>query len=195
MNERDLVVELLKTIPTRRCCDACLSRRTGIRPPRQVNQLCRRLVELGKLVREKGKCPLGNHTRVLNALTAKRSARTKSAVSPGSPGSAGLGIEEAWRYVDRFCRALWNTHLDTGSPASLAEAITALRDEQIVPAHEANMMHTIRSLRNMVVHEDVDFGDHETAIARAAWEIIRAWGERDERALWRATMTMCAGHA
>ncbi len=190
MNESDLVVELLKTIPTRRCCDACLSRRTGIRPSRQVNQVCRRLVDLGKLVREKGKCPLGSHTRVLNTLTARRSTRTTTPA-----GSAGLGIEEAWRYVDRFCRALWNTHLDTGSPASLAEAITALRDEQIIPAHEANMMHTIRSLRNMVVHEDVDFGDHENAIARAAWEIIRAWGERHERALWRATMTMCTAHA
>jgi len=192
VNESDLVVELLKTIPTRRCCDACLSRRTGIRPPRQVNQVCRRLADLGKLVREKGKCPLGKHTRILNTLTARRSTRTKPAVSPGS---AGLGIEDAWRYVDRFCRALWNTHLDTGSPASLAEAITALRDEQIIPAHEANMMHTIRSLRNMVVHEDVDFGDHETAIARAAWEIIRAWGKRHEPALWQATVSMCAAHA
>ncbi len=190
MSKSDLVVELLKTIPTRRCCDACLSRRTGIRPPRQVKQVCRRLVDLGRLVREKGKCPLGKHTRMLNTLTARRSTRTRKAA-----GSAGLGIEDAWRYVDRFCRALWNTHLDTGSPASLAEAITALRDEQIIPAHEANMMHTIRSLRNMVVHEDVDFGDHEIAIARAAWEIIRAWGERHERALWRATMTMCGAHA
>ncbi len=193
MKESDLVVELLKTIPTRRCCDACLARRTGIRPSQKVNQVCRRLVDQGKLVREKGKCPLGKHTRMLNTLTTRRSTRTTKAA--GSAGSAGLGIEDAWRYVDRFCRALWNTHLDTGSPASLAEAITALRDEQIIPAHEANMMHTIRSLRNMLVHEDVDFGDHETAIARAAWEIIRAWGERHERALWRATKTMCTAHA
>ena len=54
------------------------------------------------------------------------------------------------------------------------------------------MMHTIRSLRNLVVHENLDFGENETAIARAAWEIVRAGAEKREGEAWRLTLKMCA---
>ena len=64
-------------------------------------------------------------------------------------------------------------------------------DEELLPGHEANMMHTIRSLRNLVVHENVDFGEHETTIARAAWHIIRAWAERQEAEAWKLATNMC----
>ena len=124
------------------------------------------------------------------AKTTPRKKRTRKAPVPKS-----LGIEEAWRYVDRFCRALWNKHMETGPPTSLAEAITTLRDQELIPAHEANMMHTIRSLRNLVVHENLDFGDHETTLARVAWQIVRAWAEQREGEAWRLTVTMCARRA
>ena len=67
-----------------------------------------------------------------------------------------------------------------------------MRGRELLPAHEANMMHTIRALRNLVVHENLDFGEHETAIARAAWEIVRTWAEQREREAWRLTLKMCA---
>ena len=85
--------------------------------------------------------------------------------------------------------------METQPPASLAEAITVLRDEELVPAHEAGMMHTIRTLRNLLVHEDVAFGDHESTIARAAWQIVRAWAEQNESDAWHLAMTMCTGRA
>ena len=107
--------------------------------------------------------------------------------SGGAPG-----IEEAWRYVDRFCRAVWMRHLEDEPPSSLADIITTLRDEELIPAHEANMMHTIRSLRNMVVHENPEFGAQETTIARAAWEIVQAWAEQREGETWQVTVTRCA---
>ena len=130
---------------------------------------------------------------MLNTL-ATQPARAARRTAKSAPADT-LGIEDAWRYIDRFCRAIWIKHLGNDTPSSLAEAITALRDEELVPPHEANMMHTIRSLRNMVVHEDVNFGEHENAIARAAWEIIRAWAERRERNLWSATASMCGRRA
>jgi hypothetical protein len=114
----------------------------------------------------------------------KRTPKTASA-------SADLSIEETWRYVDRFCRTLWVKHMDDETPSSLANIIITLRDQERLPPHEANMMHTIRSLRNMVVHENPDFSGNETTIARAAWEIVRAWGEKRERAAWRKTAKMC----
>jgi hypothetical protein len=195
MTESDLVVQFLETISDRRCCDDCLVKKTQIRPRSQLSRLCRELADQGRLTRKRGKCPLGNHTKMLNTLAASpaRATATKRSGKPIAPST--LGIEDAWRYVDRFCRAIWVKHLGDDTPSSLAEAITALRDEELVPAHEANMMHTIRSLRNMVVHEDVNFGEHENAIAQAAWEIIRAWAERRERQLWTATTTMCTQRA
>ena len=122
-----------------------------------------------------------------------KTARTpkKRARKPASK-SAKLSIEDAWRYVDRFCRALWVKHLESEPPQSLAEAITQLRDEELIPTHEAGMMHTIRALRNQVVHENLDFGAYEITIARAAWEIVRAWAERQERKTWRLTLERCA---
>ncbi len=122
-----------------------------------------------------------------------KTARTpkKRARKPASK-SANLTIEDAWRYVDRFCRALWVKHLESEPPQSLAEAITQLREKELIPTHEAGMMHTIRALRNHVVHENLDFGEYEITIARAAWEIVRAWAERQERKTWRLTLERCA---
>ncbi len=183
MSHADAVVEFLESIPAGACCDDCLARKAGVRPAKAVAGICRALVSSGTISRVKGKCPLGDHTRVLNKLVP----RSDSAASRG-----GLSIEEAWRYVDRFCRALWVKHVDGEPPSSLATAITTLRDEGVVPEHEANMMHTIRSLRNLVVHENLPFGDLETTIARSAWEIIRTWGERRQSEAWRLTLKMCA---
>ena len=108
-----------------------------------------------------------------------------------SPAPTKLSIEDAWRYVDRFCRALWMKHMDGESPSSLADIIVTLRDQEVLPNHEASMMHTIRSMRNMVVHENLDFGKHETAIARAAWQIVREWAEQREVEAWRLTLSVC----
>ncbi len=208
MTYADRVLEYLRSKSARGGCDDCLARKTGIRARPKVAEACRRLAAEGTLVRKKGKCPLGDHTRVLNTLAPKvaskrsgrlragRASRPADAVgrtrTPAPPAPAALGIEEAWRYVDRFCRALWVKHLDAEPPISLAESITTLRDRELLPAHEANMMHTIRALRNLVVHENLDFGEHETAIARAAWEIVRAWAEQREREAWHLTLKMCA---
>ncbi len=205
MSTTDRVIRYLKSNPARGGCDDCLARRTGIRALREVTEACRRLAAEGTLVRKKGKCPLGDHTRVLNTLAPKVASRRSGRLRAGrasrpadaggrtrTPAPPALGIEEAWRYVDRFCRALWVKHLDAQPPMSLAESITTLRDRELLPAHEANMMHTIRALRNLVVHENLDFGEHETAIARAAWEIVRAWAEQREREAWRLALKMCA---
>ena len=121
----------------------------------------------------------------------KKTKKTKKTKSKAAAVPADLGIEEAWRYIDRFCRALWVKRMQTEPPGSLAEAITALRDQELLPVHEAGMMHTIRALRNLLVHEDVVFGDHEATIARAAWEIIRAWAQERETEAWHLTLTMC----
>ncbi len=212
MSNADRVIEYLKSIHFRAsggggggggCCDDCLARKTGIRPRHRVAQICRELAKAGVLVRKKRKCALGDHTKTVNVPVVKRSRKerpgragaTRRSARARPPTPTALGIEEVWRYVDRFCRAFWVKHMEGDPPSSLAEIITTLRDEQFLPGHEANMMHTIRSLRNMLVHENVAFGAHETTIARAAWQIIAEWAEQREGNLWRLTINMCAGRA
>ena len=131
------------------------------------------------------------------AAAVDREAMAKKRATTGKrpPARPGLTIEQAWRYVDRFCRALWFKHLEDEPPQSLADLITTLRDEQLIPVHEANMMHTIRSLRNMVVHENPGFGDHETTIAQRAWAIVEAWAKKNEAEAWRLTGKVCRDRA
>ena len=185
MSNHDLVSACLKSKKTGGCCDDCISKNTGI-PPRQVGQICRKLADEGKLTRKKGKCVRGNHSRIVNIPAATRRRTRGTASVPTAPS-----IEEAWRYIDRLCRALWIASLGDEPPSSLAEMIMALRDDELIPAHHANMMHTIRTLRNQLVHENVDFGEHETTIAQAAWQIIRAWAESNEREAWKLAVTAC----
>ncbi len=135
----------------------------------------------------------GKSKRSAPARTARKKKKKTSRRPASTPAS--LGIEETWRYVDRFCRALWNRRMNGEQPASLAEIITVLRDEGLLPAHEASMMHNIRSLRNMLVHENVRFGEDEKAIARAAWQIIGRWADRKERETWHLTLNVCRARA
>lgn len=188
MSEGDRIIDFLATLPTGGCCDECLSKRTGLRPAAAVGKACRALAGARRLVRKRGRCALGDHTKVLNMAAARpaRRARTRSPARPALP--EGVTIEQAWRYVDRLCRGLWSRHLSGEAPSSLAELVTALRDDEILPQHEANMMHTIRSLRNFVVHENVDFGAHETTIAQSALQIVGAWAQREETELWRIVL-------
>ncbi len=201
MDNATQVIECLQALPSKGCCDDCLARKTGIRSKQQVSQICRTLAADGTVTRKKGKCPLGDHTKVISTLVAKRVKSSRRSTGSARRGRksfhapAPLGIEDAWRYVDRFCRALWVKHMETQPPASLAEAITVLRDEELVPAHEAGMMHTIRTLRNLLVHEVFVFGDHESMIVQAAWQIIRVWAEQEEEDAWRLAITMCTGRA
>ena len=124
MSQTDLVLECLESLSPAGCCDDCLSKKTRIKPRKTISQLCRALVAEGRLVRKRGKCPSGNHTKMLNTLAGSRAATKSASTSPDD-----LSIEEAWRYVDRFCRGLWNKEMKTESPSSLADAITTLRDE------------------------------------------------------------------
>jgi hypothetical protein len=119
-------------------------------------------------------------TRKPAAKSARPRATSVSAAAPRTEAT-GVSVEEAWRGVDRVARAIWAAHYsEVAPPESLADLVTSLRDEEIVPTNEANMMHTIRSLRNLVVHESLEAGEHETTVAGAAWQIVKRWALRHE---------------
>jgi hypothetical protein len=104
----------------------------------------------------------------MSKTAPKRAKKTTKTRKKTTVVPKDFGIEEAWRYIDRFCRALWVKHMQSDN---------------------------IRALRNLLVHEDVIFGEHETTIARAAWLIVGAWADKHEREAWRLTLSMCERRA
>jgi uncharacterized protein YutE (UPF0331/DUF86 family) len=98
-----------------------------------------------------------------------------------------LSIEALCNHLDRFCRAL-QENPESNPRMGLAALISELRDQEIIPGHPANMMHTIRGLRNAYVHEHIEMRKVERAVANGAWAIIAEWAERHHPEKWRLTM-------
>jgi hypothetical protein len=183
MSNAERIVEFLERFPNG-VCDDCISRETGVEPRQQVYQLCQRM-EGRTVTRRKGRCALCDRTKTLRAAAA-RAVSPEGGESPQAdrwPGEA-VSIEALRNHLDRFCKGLIEKHRVPNVKNGLAAFIAALTDRGILPLHQANMMHTIRSLRNAYVHEHIPMKARETAIAKAAWGIIR---ELRESELWRRT--------
>ncbi len=89
--------------------------------------------------------------------------------------------------LDRFCTGLWEKRGSGQKPDGLAALIAELSDRGAIPMHQANMMHTVRALRNAYVHDHIRIGPREAAVLDGAWGIIHDWAEGCERGLWRRT--------
>jgi hypothetical protein len=87
--------------------------------------------------------------------------------------------------LDRFCSDLWEKRGSGAKPESLAALIGELSERGAIPMHPANMMHTIRGLRNAYVHDHIHIGPREAAVLENAWGIIRDWAEEREGTVWR----------
>ena len=95
--------------------------------------------------------------------------------------------EELRNQLDRFCIELWEKRGSGAKPEGLAALIGELSDRGAIPVHQANMMHTVRALRNTYVHDHIRIGPREAAVLENAWGIIQEWAEGCEGKLWRRT--------
>jgi hypothetical protein len=194
MSNAEAILDFLERFP-KGVCDDCISRETGVEPRQQVYQICRRLE--GRTIRgAKGRCALCDRTKTLRVIPAGASApeatespqaAPSAAETPARHQSEAVSIEALRNRLDRFSKGLLEKSKVPSGKNGLAALISALSDLGIVPLHQANMMHTIRGLRNAYVHEHVPMKARETAVAEAAWDIIREWAELHEAELWRRT--------
>ena len=176
-------------------CDDCISKALRIFPRQQVNQICRRLLADGFVVRQRGPCTICGATKLANALATLQASAELATVretltayftpQPQRTGTFNI-IEEMRSHIIRFCRQLWNRDQKDISHSGSA-VIGALRDKGLVPSHQANMMLTLCSLRNCYTYEQLDFGAHEIAVAENAWAIIDSWASKKHRELWHLT--------
>ena len=183
MNNIETILEFLEADHDG-CCDDCTSSKTGIQPRQQVNQICNRLAKKGNIRRQRGQCILCHGKKILNIIESPTSAPTEDFVILPSVTTKKVSIEALRNYLDRFCKALFIKYKLGDGSIGLAVLISELSNKDIVPQHQTNMMHIIRCLRNVYVHEHIPMGEGELAIAQAAWEIISKWAEVHEAELW-----------
>jgi hypothetical protein len=194
VSSSDAVLEFLEHNRRGKFCDACISAKAGIKPLRQVNTICSRLSKRGTVLRGDGSCSGCRANRVTNVLapagaapvrhvrraTAARPA--KAAPRASRPSAPALGIEEMRTGIVRICQELCRkAKIEMAPNDGPAGILAVLKEEQLIPRHQANMMHTICNLRNVYVWEQVDLGPDEHAVAEAAWRIVLAWWDRARR--------------
>jgi hypothetical protein len=184
MTNAERILEALESVAGG-CCDDCLSRRSRVTPRQQVNQVCRRLENAGALSREETACAVCGARKTVSSLAGRPRPRRPSRAAATDVRSHAPSPEEMRNHLDRFCSDLWEKRGDGPKPDSLAALIGGLSDRGAIPMHQANMMHTIRGLRNAYVHDHIPLGPREAAVLENAWGIVREWAEDREGKLWR----------
>jgi hypothetical protein len=188
MSNTDLVLEILEAISPAGLCDDHISIEAGIPNRIQVNQLCNRLAERGLISRAKGSCTRGDGPKFVNSIRGTKPGTSEVLAKRELPPSGqGPSILVAWRHIDRFCRAIWQQHIKEDTKLPLFELVNSLRDKGLVSLHTANMMHTIRVMRNEIVHDDGPDGPGEQTIVTAAYSIVAEWAEAQKPDLWHLT--------
>ena len=186
MTNAEKILELLESL-TGPACDDCVSAKSGVEPRQQVNQICRRLESRGTVLRGESICVICGNSKQTNRIGETR-VNERPAAKPNKLGATRhQSPEEVRNRLDRFCKGLLKKRFPGGIANSLAALISHLSDDGVLPIHQANMMHTIRSLRNAYVHEHLVLGDREYAVLENAWGIIEEWAEKTEPELWRLT--------
>ncbi len=176
MTNLDKILECLEFISPKASCDDHLSELSGVKPRQQVRQIAEKLKGRDLILRQQGVCDFHESNRPLLV--------SSYCVSPEIV-LEDFPIERCQNQLDFFLKRYLASLRSTQPPNSLAGLISALAEEGDLPRHQANMMHTIRGLRNVFVHEHLALGQREVAIASNAWGIISDWGASTVPDLWR----------
>lgn len=188
MTHADVIVELLDDAFPGAYCDDCLSRELGIEPRQQVNQIAHKLATKHKIIRQRGHCASCTKIKTINALIRPDTTvplarelmpalenRGDDSESVRASAVQDFDIEHARTEVVRICHAVWKKHRDDSPPHSISVVINALKYDDVLPPHQANMMLTLCNLRNVHVYDNMQLGPREITIARDAFAIIQEW--------------------
>jgi hypothetical protein len=155
-----------------------------IMPRQTINMVCRPLAEAGTITRIRKDCDRCQKTKLTNTYggLADRKSIIESQSKMPTPSRTSLprvedvfDIEKARTEIVRICRALWEESIDAERPRGHAAIIVELRNQEIIPAHIANMMLTVSGIRNSHVYELLELRERELVIATNAQAIIRDW--------------------
>jgi hypothetical protein len=172
MSNTVAILALLDDLKPQGQCDDCLSVELDIQPRQTVNQICRTLAAAKKIERIKSQCVrCGSKVKITSIFTTMPAA----AATGQKSSSTVLDIEKARTEIVHICRALWKKTNSGEPPRGLAALINGLKNDAILPSHEANMMLTVCGLRNVHVYEGLELQAREMAVAVNARAIIMDW--------------------
>jgi hypothetical protein len=179
VSNTDAILEFLEARRPEDFCDDCLSIETGVEPRQQVNIICNKLVKHHTISRAKGKCARCGDNKAVNGMP-KAVPRTSSLIpsqrAKATPEVNSIDVEGMRTAIVRICQELIKKNgMEPPPSRGVAALINMLKDENLIPRHQANMMMTICNLRNVYVWDGVLFGEREKAVATAAWGIIEEW--------------------
>jgi len=189
MSNRDIVLEFLEQDPLKWYCDDCLSSQLEIKPRQQIFQICNRLDKENKIRREQGECSLCEKNKKVSSLGPgrkdiypfSRSVRIEESraiyESHLKIASSDFDIERVRTEIVRICLSLWRSEIKEIPPRSISQLINSLKEKDILPRHQANMMLTLCGLRNIFVYDQINLGKRELLVAQNAWNIISDWWE------------------
>jgi hypothetical protein len=191
MNNTDLILAFLKKDPLEKYCDDCISDELNIKPRQQVNARARELAVNQLITRKTDICSSCYKEKLSNSFNelsksslsiSHSNVRDQTVpydyqVKKQSLKLDRIDIEHERNRIVQICREIWIKNKKDKLPHSISFIINTLRGEQI-PNHQANMMLTLCSLRNVFVYENYPLGKREIEIAENAIEIIKDWWEK-----------------
>ena len=183
MSQSEEILALLDDLKPKALCDDCLSEELDIQPRQTVNVICRSLNAGGVIARIKTECDRCGKAKITNGFVGTPARKTPAigvTARDDTPtvsinDSSNLDIEKARTEIVRICRTLWKRSKEGDPPRGLATLINLLRNESVLPNHEANMMLTLCNLRNVHVYEGLKLQARELSIAIHAQAIVNEW--------------------
>ena len=186
MSNSDIILEFLEENHPGEYCDDCISSQLEIKPRAQVNQICNRLSKQGTTKRDKGLCMLCHRQKFVNAFSTPVPGTSRAGILKEPAASyevydslsdSQIDIEKMRTKIVRMCHELWQNEKGVDAPRSISRVINILKDENLLPWHQANMMLTLCNLRNVYVYEGLEMGHSERIVATGAWAIVSQWWE------------------
>lgn len=172
MSHAETILEFLDERKPLAYCDDCLSMETAVAPRQQVYAICTKLFERQTISRAKGVCERCGRNKLVNAMRAP--AELHHTETPARIPS--VDVEAMRTSIVRMCQDLAQRNgIEVPAGRGVAALINRLKDEDVIPRHQANMMMTICNLRNVYVWDRVPLGERENVIASAALNIIEEW--------------------
>jgi hypothetical protein len=189
MSNIDIMLEYLEQNGPGGYCDDCISEQLGIEPRQQVNQVARRLSKQGLISRGTGVCSVCDRNKTVNktniaGTSELDAARVRDAAAVYEmKGSLGpIDIEKVRTQVVHMCHSVWRGERPGEEPPrSVSGLINDLKESNLLPRHQANMMLTLCNLRNVYVYEELELGQSEVDVARGAWAIVSQWWEETRK--------------
>ena len=159
-------------------CDSCIRKVIGISRHQQVQQICSRAAESGRITRLRGPCPACKKTVLVNRYWTVPTERPREPLEVPT-GDKRLPESCSWFDSKRTLLVRALNHIDeSGKGEPFAKRVSRLRNDKKVPGNIACPMHTFTSFRALVCFEQYPLSEGEWKIVHLVWLELERWLQR-----------------